>query len=117
MVVTVDTNVLIKAFISPGLCADLLRIIIAEHDLILGDLVSSEMEKALPERQVQNIISFLESFEKSINMSEDPSIYLSDLNQLSLVLSACRLEMLFLYHNQQMATGLSNMKIRDRHYL
>jgi putative PIN family toxin of toxin-antitoxin system len=79
-----DTNVLISAFISRGLCADLLRIIIAEHHLIVGDLVLSEMKIVLlekfsmPEKQIQNIISFLESFEKCVYTGEKPSISLRD---------------------------------------
>jgi putative PIN family toxin of toxin-antitoxin system len=62
----------------------LLRIIIAEYHLVVGDLVLSEMEKILsakfnmPEKNVQNIISFLESFEKCVYNSEDSSISLRD---------------------------------------
>ena len=84
MRIFLDTNVLISAFISRGLCADLLRIIIAEYHLVVGDLVLSEMEKILsakfnmPKKNVQNIISFLESFEKCVYNSEDSSISLRD---------------------------------------
>ena len=84
MRIFLDTNVLISAFISRGLCADLLRILIAEHTLILGDIVLSEMKKVLsekfsmPEKQIQNIISFLESFEKCVYTGEESFISLRD---------------------------------------
>lgn len=84
MRIFLDTNVLISAFISRGLCADLLRIIIAEHNLVVGDLVLYEMEKVLsekfdmPEKNVQNIISFMESFEKCVYNSGNSSLSLRD---------------------------------------
>jgi putative PIN family toxin of toxin-antitoxin system len=45
--VFLDTNVLVSAFASRGLCADLLELILLEHDLILGRSVLRELDKAL----------------------------------------------------------------------
>ena len=50
MRVFLDTNVLVSAFASRGLCADLLELILLEHDLILGQRVLSELHKALREK-------------------------------------------------------------------
>lgn len=47
MRVFLDTNVLVSAFASRGLCADLLELVLSEHDLILGQNVLRELDKAL----------------------------------------------------------------------
>ncbi|MCZ7564701.1 MAG: putative toxin-antitoxin system toxin component, PIN family [Burkholderiales bacterium] len=50
MRVFLDTNVLVSAFASRGLCADLLELVLLEHDLILGQNVLREFDKALREK-------------------------------------------------------------------
>ena len=50
MRVFLDTNVLVSAFATRGLCADLLELVIAEHDWIIGTAVLRELEKALREK-------------------------------------------------------------------
>ena len=50
MRVFLDTNVLVSAFASRGLCADLLELVLLEHDLILGQNVLRELDKALREK-------------------------------------------------------------------
>ncbi|OGW61927.1 MAG: putative toxin-antitoxin system toxin component, PIN family [Nitrospirae bacterium RBG_16_64_22] len=47
MRVFLDTNVLASAFATRGLCADLVREILAEHDLITGEVVLGELERVL----------------------------------------------------------------------
>jgi putative PIN family toxin of toxin-antitoxin system len=48
--VFLDTNVLVSAFASRGLCADLLELVLLEHDLVLGHHVLRELDKALREK-------------------------------------------------------------------
>jgi putative PIN family toxin of toxin-antitoxin system len=48
--VFLDTNVLVSAFASRGLCADLLELVLLEHDLIVGRNVLSELDKALRQK-------------------------------------------------------------------
>jgi putative PIN family toxin of toxin-antitoxin system len=48
--VFLDTNVLVSAFASRGLCADLLELVLLEHDLILGQSVLGELDRALREK-------------------------------------------------------------------
>jgi putative PIN family toxin of toxin-antitoxin system len=48
--VFLDTNVLVSAFASRGLCADLLELVLLEHDLILGQNVLRELDQALREK-------------------------------------------------------------------
>jgi len=48
--VFLDTNVLVSAFASRGLCAEVLELVLLDHDLILGRNVVHELEKALREK-------------------------------------------------------------------
>lgn len=50
MRVFLDTNVLVSAFAARGLCADLLELVLLEHDLVLGRNVLRELDKALREK-------------------------------------------------------------------
>lgn len=50
MRVFLDTNVLVSAFASRGLCAELLELVLLDHDLIIGQAVLRELEKALREK-------------------------------------------------------------------
>jgi putative PIN family toxin of toxin-antitoxin system len=45
-----DTNVLVSAFASRGLCADVLELVLLEHDLVVGQNVLRELKKALREK-------------------------------------------------------------------
>jgi putative PIN family toxin of toxin-antitoxin system len=48
--VFLDTNVLVSAFATRGLCADVMRVVLAEHQLITVEVVLSELRKALSRR-------------------------------------------------------------------
>jgi uncharacterized protein len=48
--VFLDTNVLVAAFATRGLCADLVRTVLADHQLITGDVVLTELRAVLEER-------------------------------------------------------------------
>jgi putative PIN family toxin of toxin-antitoxin system len=45
-----DTNVLVSAFAARGLCAEVFELILLDHDLIVGQNVLRELEKALREK-------------------------------------------------------------------
>lgn len=47
MRVFLDTNVLVSAFASRGLCADLFELVLLEHELVLGRNVLRELTRAL----------------------------------------------------------------------
>lgn len=47
MRVCLDTNVLVAAFATRGLCADVLRTVLAEHDLVVGEVMLDELRRAL----------------------------------------------------------------------
>ncbi len=47
MRVFLDTNVLVSAVATRGLCADLLRVVVAEHELVVGEVVLEELRRVL----------------------------------------------------------------------
>lgn len=47
MRVALDTNVLVSAFGTRGLCADVLQVVLAEHELIVGATVLKELGRVL----------------------------------------------------------------------
>lgn len=50
MRVFLDTNVLISAFAARGLCADLMRLLLAEHEVLTGDVNLTELRRVLLKR-------------------------------------------------------------------
>ena len=47
MRVCLDRNVLIAAFATRGLCADVLRAVLTEHELVLGEVIVAEFRRVL----------------------------------------------------------------------
>jgi putative PIN family toxin of toxin-antitoxin system len=47
MKVFLDTNVLVAAFATRGLCEDVLRTVLSEHELVVADAVLSELQRVL----------------------------------------------------------------------
>lgn len=50
MRVALDTNVITSAIATRGLCADVLNVVLAEHELILGETVLTELRRVLRTR-------------------------------------------------------------------
>jgi putative PIN family toxin of toxin-antitoxin system len=48
--VFLDTNVLVAAFATRGLCAEVMRVVLAEHVLVTSDVVLGELRRALRKR-------------------------------------------------------------------
>lgn len=67
MKVFLDTNVLVSGFATRGLCADVIRLVLAEHELIVAQVVLDELKRVLkqkielPAEQIQEILAFLEN--------------------------------------------------------
>jgi putative PIN family toxin of toxin-antitoxin system len=65
--VFLDTNVLVSGFATRGLCADVIRLALAEHELIVSQVVLDELKRVLkqkielPAEQIQEILAFLEN--------------------------------------------------------
>lgn len=50
MKVFLDTNVLVSAFAARGLCADLMRLLLAEHEELTGEVNLTELRRVLRRR-------------------------------------------------------------------
>lgn len=64
-----DTNLLASAFATRGVCADVLRVVLAEHTLVTGEVVLQELRRVLgrriglPPQAVNEIGEFLREHE------------------------------------------------------
>jgi putative PIN family toxin of toxin-antitoxin system len=94
--VFLDTNVLASAFGTRGLCTDVLRFILAEHDFVTGELVIEELRGVLtrkfrvPANTVKDIEVFLRSYHVEPKPRKLPNLELRDHNDLIVVGSALR---------------------------
>ena len=94
MKIFLDTNVLVSSFITRGLCADLFRIIVAEHELILSDYILSELETVLdqkiylPPNQIEDIIKYIKSFRIIKNHTPPVEIHLRDKDDIPVLAAA-----------------------------
>lgn len=50
MRVALDTNVLVSAFTTRGICEDVLNVVLAEHQLVLGEAVLTELRRVLDKK-------------------------------------------------------------------
>lgn len=55
-----DTNVLVSAFATRGLCADLFQAVLAEHQLVTGEAVLHELRKVLGQKLKMNAAGIAE---------------------------------------------------------
>ena len=94
MKVFLDTNVLVSAFVTRGLCADIFRIILSEHDLILCTYVLTELEDVLsrkidlPNKQITSILQYLRTFDVVANHTTPTKIELRDKNDIPVISAA-----------------------------
>jgi predicted nucleic acid-binding protein len=107
-----DTNVLASAFGTRGLCADVLRLILGEHELVTGEVVIEELRRVLrrkfgvPADTVQEIESFLRGYHVESKPRQLPSLDLSDSGDLLVVGSALKAKAEFVITGDQEMLGL-----------
>ena len=84
MRVFLDTNVLVSAVATRGLCADVMQACLAEHHLVVGVTVLSELRQVLvkklrlPEETAEELDSFLRRQAEIIEAATPLSINLRD---------------------------------------
>ena len=84
MRVFLDTNVLAAAFTTRGLCADVVRYVLAEHQLIAGDVILEELRDVLanrfklPAATTKDILDLLRSQEVIAKPKKPASIPIRD---------------------------------------
>ena len=60
-----DANVLVAAFATRGLCQDVLRLVLAEHSLLVSETILDELERTLtgklrtPARRAREVVTFV----------------------------------------------------------
>ena len=65
MKIALDTNVVVSAVATRGLCADLVQLILLDHELVVGETVMGELREVLrrklrlPEATIDEVESFL----------------------------------------------------------
>lgn len=94
MRVFLDTNVLASAFATRGLCADVLRHVLAEHELVVGEVVLVELRRVLraklrvPADVASDVESMLRDHEVVPRPSQAPLLELRDPDDRWIVASA-----------------------------
>ena len=94
MRVFLDTNVLAAAFATRGVCADLVRYLLAEHEVIAGDVVLDELRKVLARRfklpagTIQEILDLLRTLEVVAKPEAPTSIPVRDADDAWVLASA-----------------------------
>ena len=94
MRVFLDTNIIVSAFATRGLCADLFREILSAHTLITSEYVLEETRDVLfhrfkvPEETVIEIIALLRKQEIVPPPATLPEISIRDLDDLPVVAAA-----------------------------
>ncbi len=78
MRVCLDTNVLVAAFATRGLCADVFRTVVAEHELVVGEVILTELRRVmktklrLPDDRLDAVEAVLAAF-SSVPKPRHPS--------------------------------------------
>ena len=94
MRVFLDTNVLVSAFGTRGLCADVLREVMTAHKLVVGEVVLEELEGALvrafdlPRDVISAAERLLRAHEVVPRPSQVPDVELADPDDLWILASA-----------------------------
>ena len=89
MRVFLDTNVLVAAFATRGLCADVFRLVLAEHELLVSAALIEEVTRTLtkkirvPDQVVREIVEFLRASASTVESApERPPIVVRDPDDL-----------------------------------
>jgi uncharacterized protein len=96
--VFLDTNVLVSAYASRGLCADVLRLVLAEHELICAEVVLEELQRILRQKIriapeiVQDVIEFLREAHVEPRPSALPELSVRDPDDAWVLASAIQAE-------------------------
>jgi putative PIN family toxin of toxin-antitoxin system len=92
--VFLDTSLLVAAFATRGLCADVLRTVLAEHELIVGETVLTELGRVLrekigtPEAQARDVVAFVRQHAVVAAETPIPAVDMRDANDLPILAGA-----------------------------
>jgi putative PIN family toxin of toxin-antitoxin system len=94
MKVLLDTNVVASAAVARGLCADVLREVLAEHELVICPQILAELKRILrtkfgmPDRLIEGFVELLRQDTICVQPAELPGIKLKDKNDLGILAAA-----------------------------
>jgi len=94
MKVLLDTNVLASAVATRGLCADVLREVLARHELVVCPQILSELRRILrdkfraPSELTDGFVAILQHDATSCKPGELPSLDLKDKDDLGILAAA-----------------------------
>ena len=94
MRVFLDTNVLVSALTTRGICADLLTAILAGHQLVLGETVLAELRRVLskkmkvPRATVVETGAFLRREAAIVSRGSDPGVAIRDPDDVAVLAEA-----------------------------
>jgi uncharacterized protein len=92
--VFLDTNVLVSALGTRGLCADVLQLIVEDYELVIGEIVIEELRGVLSRKfgaradKLKEVETFLRRFHVEPKPRHLPDLELSERNDLIVVSSA-----------------------------
>jgi putative PIN family toxin of toxin-antitoxin system len=92
--VFLDTRVLVAAFATRGLCADVLRTVLAEHELIIGETVLTELGRVVkekigtPEAQARDVVAFVRQHALVAAETPVPAVDVRDATDLPILAGA-----------------------------
>lgn len=91
MRVVLDTNVVIAAFASRGLCAEIFEVCLLEHTVIMSEQIFSEVKENLirkvhiPKGVVQNIMRYLEDIAETVLPEQVDASVCRDKNDVGII--------------------------------
>ena len=94
MRVFLDTNVLVSAFATRGACADLMRTVLTEHELVTSEAVLAELSRVLRRRigyapeTIRGVVSMLREHHVEPTPPHLPDVAVRDPDDLVVLASA-----------------------------
>ena len=94
MRVLLDTNVLVSAVTTRGLCADVFRVVLSEHDLVTCSKVLHEVRRilrnkfAVPEEVISEYLELLSQDALVVEPKDLPGIRIKDKDDIEIVAAA-----------------------------
>ena len=94
MRVALDTDVLVSAVATRGLSADVFNLILAEHELVVGETVLSELRRVLgekikvPRKMIDEVIALLRQEATVVKKAEELAVKIRDKTDLPVLSEA-----------------------------
>jgi uncharacterized protein len=92
--IALDTNVLVSAFATRGLSSDVLNLVLADHQLVLGEAVLGELDRVLrakleaPNDTVEETVAFLRTQAVVVSPAPPLDLQIRDKDDLAVLSEA-----------------------------